>query len=320
MKHAFSSAAALLGLSALFSTAAAGDPGPLAGERFANAPGPVKQWYRVAGKAEGISVIILHGGPGQGSMVFEQGVGAQLEKVARVVYYDQRGAGRSERPKDHALYSIPILIEDIEALRRTLGGERIVLLGHSFGTLLALEYAAKYPQHTAGLVLAGAAFDFPALIDAMCDNLARAKPDAFARATAAAGPDGRCNPFAGIPDDAERKAWTEANMFPDPFTARKVETWDSVNGLANTGELGGAIFAQGLLSYRFSGTDRLTMPVLLIDGAEDHQTALAPQQTLAAAIPRGEVRVYEGAGHFMFVEQPERFARDVAQFLATLND
>lgn len=288
--------------------------------RFASAPGPVEQWYRVAGRAEGVPVVILHGGPGQGSMVFEQGVGAQLEKVARVVYYDQRGAGRSERPKDSALYSIPILVEDVEALRQALGAEKIVVLGHSFGAVIALEYAARYPTRAAGVVLAGAAFDFPALIDAMCGDLARSDPAAHTRAKAAAGPDGRCNPFAGFPDDAERKAWTERNMFPDPATARQVEEWDSANGLANTGELGGAIFAQGLLSYRFTATDKLTMPVLLIDGSEDHQTALAQQQGLAAAIPDGEVKIYAGAGHFMFVEQPGRFARDVGRFVAEIGE
>lgn len=300
---------------------ACANSGLLPGEhRFSNTPGPVEQWYRVAGRTDGVPLVILHGGPGEGSMVFEQGVGSQLEKAARVVYYDQRGAGRSARPKDAALYSIPILVEDVEALRRELGVEQIALLGHSFGAVLALEYAAKYPERAAGVVLAGAAFDFPALIDAMCARLAAENTEAHARAMQAAGPDGRCNPFAGIPDDAARKAWTEANMFPDPAVARKVEAWDNANGLANSGELGGAIFSQGLLSYRFAGMDRLTMPVLAIDGALDHQTAVEPMEALVKAAPKGALLAYPGRGHFMFVEDPERFAADVAGFIAGLRD
>lgn len=310
-----------LGLLITATASACASPGLSPGEhRFANAPGPVEQWYRVAGETDGVPLVILHGGPGEGSMVFEQGVGAQIEKVARVIYYDQRGAGRSARPKDSALYSIPILVEDVEALRRALGVERIALLGHSFGAVLALEYAAKYPQHAAGVVLAGAAFDFPALVDAMCARLATENPAAHARAMEARDAAGRCNPFAGIPDEAERKAWTEANMFPDPATARQVEAWDSANGLANTGELGGAIFSQGLLSYRFAGARRLTMPLLVIDGSEDHQTAIEPMKALVDAVPQGSLSVYPGAGHFMFVEQPERFAADIARFLSALAD
>lgn len=299
---------------------AAGDNPLVAGEhRFANEPGPVEQWYRVAGKADGVPVVFLHGGPGEGSMAFAHGAGPELEKVARVVYYDQRGSGRSERPADPDLYSIPILVEDVEALRRELGVERIVLLGHSFGTVLALEYAAKYPDHSAGLILTGAVPDVPAAIDGLCDRLANEDAAAHQRALEAADPDGRCNPFAAFDDDA-RKAWIDAAMFPDPATARQVEAWDNEDGLGNSGEMGGALWNKGFLDYRFTATDRLTMPVLFIDGARDDQTAVEPQQALASAVPDGRVLSYEGAGHFMFVEQPRRFAKDVADFLADLGD
>ncbi len=296
-----------------------GDPLAEGEHRFAHDPGPVEQWYRVAGRESGIPVVFLHGGPGEGSMAFAHGAGPELEKVARVVYYDQRGAGRSQRPSDADLYSIPILVEDVEALRRTLGVERIALVGHSFGTVLALEYAARYPEHAAGLVLAGAVPDLPAAIDALCDRLEAEDSGAYARAMSFADEEGRCNPFAAF-DDAGRKAWIEAAMFPDPDTARRVEEWDTVDGLGNSGEMSSALWNKGFLSYRFTQLDRLTMPVLFIDGALDHQTALAPQEAIASAIPDGRVLSYEGSGHFMFVEQPKRFAGDVAAFLAPLED
>src|SRR2546426_12739982 len=115
-------------------------------------------WYRVAGRAApGVPpVVFLHGGPGQGSYHFAALVGPYLERSLRMVYFDQRGSGKSERPWTGE-YSMATLVEDIEGLRRELGVPQIALIGHSFGGTLALEYAATYPAHVArvGIVAGG---------------------------------------------------------------------------------------------------------------------------------------------------------------------
>lgn len=80
------------------SLSAAREPLTPGGGRFDNWPGPVSQWFRVAGKPSSIPIIILHGGPGQGSQTFQASGGPLIEQFATVVYYDQRGSGRSQRP------------------------------------------------------------------------------------------------------------------------------------------------------------------------------------------------------------------------------
>src|SRR2546428_5925965 len=114
----------------------------------------VRLWYRVAGRlAPGVPpVVFLHGGPGQGSYHFAALVGPSLEHSLRMVYFDQRGSGNSERPWTGE-YSMATLVEDIEGLRRELGVPQIALIGHSFGGTLALEYAATYPAHVARVVI-----------------------------------------------------------------------------------------------------------------------------------------------------------------------
>src|SRR2546426_5309377 len=114
----------------------------------------VRLWYRVAGRpAAGVPpVVFLHGGPGQGSYHFAALVGPYLERSLRMVYFDQRGSGKSERPWTGE-YSMATLVEDIEGLRRELGVPQIALIGHSFGGTLALEYAATYPAHVARVVI-----------------------------------------------------------------------------------------------------------------------------------------------------------------------
>ena len=236
-----------------------------------------------------------------------------------MVYLDQRGSGQSERPKDAKYYSLPLLESDVDLIRRELGVEKIVLLAHSAGTPIALDYAADHPEHVAGLILTGAVPDLPAAIDALCGRLKATHPDLYPKAVAAASPGRVCDPFAAFPNGEAQQAFNDDNMFPDDAVRRRVNWLDHIPGLANSGEMGGALFKQGLFDYRFSRPERITMPLLFIAGGKDFQTAIPPQRALAAKVRDGKVIVYPNAGHFMFAEEPERFAGDVAAFLARVS-
>ena len=301
----------LLSLLFLFLATAAAPPGAATGEHRVRTSDGVQLWYRVAGVGEGVPVLFLHGGPGEGSQVMQALGGPALEKKVRMVYLDQRGSGQSERPKDDKFYSLAFLESDVDLIRRELGVEKIVLLAHSAGTPIALDYAADHPEHVAGLILTGAVPDLPAVVDSLCDRVRAVHPELYAKAVAAAEKGRRCDPFAAF-GDADRRAFFDSNMFPDPLVRDRVNWLDNLPGVANSGQMGGALFEQGLTSYRFSRPERITMPLLFIAGGKDFQTALPPQRALAAKVRDGKVIVYPNAGHFMFAEEPERFAADVA--------
>lgn len=283
------------------------DPG--AHEQVVNG---VRLWYRVAGKAQGIPVVFLHGGPGQGSQTFARFAGPHLERSRRMVYLDQRGSGRSEKHWARR-YSVALMVDDLEQLRRLWRADRIALVGHSFGTLLALEYAAKYPQHVSHLVLSGTVADFPAMLDLACARLEKADPKTYAEAVARLpqGSQRRCHIFAAGRD------FINGNMYPDPAIMKLVDETDKTDGMYNSGEIFGALAKQGLLDYRFDRPERLTMPVLAIAGGSDFQASVEPVRSLVAKVPGARLLEYEGRGHFMFVEDPERFARDVNAFLGS---
>ncbi|HYI63284.1 MAG TPA: alpha/beta hydrolase [Allosphingosinicella sp.] len=275
----------------------------------------VRLWYRVAGRATGTPVVFLHGGPGQGSQSFAYFVGPFLERHNRMIYLDQRGAGRSERPWNEA-YSIDLMVDDLEALRRAWRVPRIAVVGHSFGTILALEYASRYPNRVAHVVVAGSAPDIPAAFDIQCAQLERDDPPAYARAVAAK-PEGwtaRCDMTRAY-RGAEGERILTSFMFPNPETANLLKEADERGGLRNTGVVGGVLFRQGLLTYRFTHPENVRAPLLVIAGSRDRQAVPQPQRALARAVSNGRIVEYEGAGHFMWVEQPERFARDVSAFL-----
>jgi proline iminopeptidase len=88
-------------------------------------------------------------------------------------------------------------------------------------------------------------------------------------------------------------------------------------GMSAGPDQGPALFEQGFLDYRFEHPERLTMPVLVVAGTKDFQAMIEPVKALVAKLPNARLVEYEGLGHFMFVEDPASFARDVSAYLQT---
>jgi len=279
----------------------------------------VRLWYRVAGNSSSMRapVLFLHGGPGYNSYSFSVLEGPRLEPALRMVYLDQRGSGRSERPASGD-YSMATLVADIEALRLALGVERVNIIGHSFGTILALEYAAAHPERVAHLVIVSGTGDFPLTCHFRYEHLIALHPEvATAAATAAKqSPTGECEAEFRTLRGPTYEAFANAIMFPDSARRQLQDSIDAASGLTNTGEMQRAVFANGLLTYHFTGAPRLTMPVLVMAGGRDGADGPEPSRALAKSIVGSRLLVYENAGHFVYLDEPERFARDVIAFIS----
>jgi proline iminopeptidase len=79
------------------------------------------------------------------------------------IYYDQLGTGNSDNPKDSTMWDLPRYVEEVEQVRQALGLQKdnFILLGHSWGGILAMEYALKYPSNLKGLVISNMMSDCP---------------------------------------------------------------------------------------------------------------------------------------------------------------
>ena len=117
-------------------------------------------WYRVTGSGTATPLVLLHGGPGYSSYYLKPL--EQLNDERPVVIYDQLGAGKSDHVTDTTLFTIPRFVAELDSLRAHLGYPRWHVLGHSWGTTLALEYYRAHPGRIASLTLASAALDIPA--------------------------------------------------------------------------------------------------------------------------------------------------------------
>lgn len=277
----------------------------------------VRFWYRVGGNPTTTvaPVVFLHGGPGYNSYSFARLVGPRLEGSLLMVYFDQRGSGRSERPwtRDYALGT---LVDDIEALREQLGVERINVIGHSFGGTLGLEYAAKYPERVSRFAFVGGLSDAVVSCRQRVERLRARYPDEVARALADTANRGvkDCDLEFRALRREEREAFNDAGIFQDSASKNLQARIDSASGLRNTGEMSRALFGSGMLDYRFSGHARLTMPVLVLHGRNDLAVGAEAPRELARALPNARFVEYESAAHFPYLNDPERFARDIVAF------
>jgi proline iminopeptidase len=139
-------------------SAIAANRSPPPGEAYLAVPGG-RIWYKVSGRGDGTPLILLHGGPGYSSFYLKT-----LERLGDerpVVRYDQLGGGKSSKTSDTSLFTIPHFVAELDSLRAALSYQKVHLLGHSWGTILAVEYYRAHPERVASLTLGSAALDIP---------------------------------------------------------------------------------------------------------------------------------------------------------------
>ena len=114
--------------------------------------GKYNVWTKKIGDGK-IKVLLLHGGPGFTHDYFECFEDFLPKEGIEFYYYDQLGAGNSDIPTDTSLWNIPRFVEEVEQVRKGLGLDNFYLLGHSWGSMLAMEYLQKYQSHVKAAVL-----------------------------------------------------------------------------------------------------------------------------------------------------------------------
>jgi proline iminopeptidase len=258
----------------------------------------------------GPPLYVMHGGMGFDHTYLRGGL-TPLADEFEIVFYDHRGNGRSAEPEDWDLVSHEMWAEDAERLREHLGHERIMLLGSSYGGFLALEYAIRFPERTAALVIAGAGLGLPQPEVLMANARARANDEQFAALTKGFTAD-----FEG--DDGMAKILR--TVLPI-YSARP--DGEAIFSAFDNVRYSKAAFltANGRCLPQFDIEDRLrtlNVSCLIVVGREDW---IAPPHLtpslLEQALPGATMMVFEKSGHFPFIDEPDAF---VALVRTWLND
>jgi proline-specific peptidase len=135
-------------------------------------------WYRRVGDGPATPLLVLHGGPGAGHDYLETLEGLADERP--VVFYDQLGCGRSDKPDDPSRWHIARFVREVDLVRDALGLDRIHLLGQSWGGWLGIEYMLGQPSGIESLVLASTSASIPQFV-AECERLkSELPPDVYA--------------------------------------------------------------------------------------------------------------------------------------------
>ncbi|MBI5878261.1 MAG: alpha/beta hydrolase [Chloroflexi bacterium] len=278
-------------------------------------------------EGRGRNVLVIHGGPGY-PFTRPWPALASLTDRYRFHYYDQRGCGQSTRPIDRFASSnyyanmlaldrplgLGAQVADIERIRRILGDERLVVIGHSWGGLLASLYAAEFPERVDALVLVAPAnvLVMPAADGGLFAAIERRLPPAMQAEYAAF--------LKRYLDFQQIFSKSESDLISLNDELSRYYTAATNAPIPAHGSAGGWMVQAMYLSMGQSHDYRAAMqsvsaPVLIIHGANDMQTELA-SRTYADALSNVTFRIIPQAGHFSFDEQPEAFATLIGEFLA----
>jgi len=289
------------------------DRGPAPGEGYVAVPGG-KIWYRVVGDGPGTPLVVLHGGPGAPSYYLES-LG-RLGTERPVVFYDQLGAGRSDRPADTTLWRIPRFMEELDSLRAHLALNKIHLLGHSWGTILATDYLLAHPTGVQSVILAGPALSIPRW-EADADTLIMTLPDSLQRAIAEgeatgnfASPAYRAAVGAYYALYLTRRGGPDVDSTWAQFGAELYGYMWGPSEFTSTGTLRGY--------DRTSRLAELQLPVLYTTGEFDEArpATVAWYQSLT---PGAEFALIPGSAHLTSIDAPEAFADSVSRFLRAVD-
>ena len=267
--------------------------------------------YDVHGR--GVPLVLMHGGLGLDHTYFRPYLDP-LGEVAELVFYDHRGHGRSSVVDDWDGVDHGTLVDDADALREHLGYERIVLLGHSYGGFLAQEYALRYPDRLAGLVLCSTA---PAL-DYVRDlrRLVAVAGVAATEEQLEAAERFFSSPPAS--DEEYARQWRSVLplYFADPAPRKLAPLHERAVYRAAPWR-----HAVSSLLPAYNVADRLsavTAPALVLGGRHDWVSPPTQAARLTALLPRAELLFFEESGHYAFVEQADEFVAVVREWLERL--
>lgn len=279
----------------------------------------IKHWVKVAMKNEDdIPVIIIHGGPGGNNYVFENTIGKELEKNYSIIYYEQRGCGRSMHPLDSNDYLESTLLFDLALLIVKLGIKKIIPWGYSYGGELALKFAIKYP-HLVDKVIAQAPSHFSDL-----NRMGEIQYNGFLEVATEGEKNSlmlmkkNMTSFAEVFDQVWNLTSSETQdkfLFHDSLNAARMhELWNEA-GLANTGLMFDALKKDYNQIDLLQKVHTIPCPVLIIVGQYDRNCGYELCREITDEIPSATLSILKDAAHFPDFEQQDKCLDIVQSFL-----
>lgn len=272
-------------------------------------------------------LIVIHGGPGNDYRAL-----LPLRALAdayRVIFYDQRGSGLSERVDPKAM-TLDAFVEELHGVRTHFAGEQeVALLGHSWGAMLATAYLARHPAGVRAAVLGEPGFLTPETGNQFLERTHHMRPPITWQAVRSLARAWGESLHVDGPDPQAAKDHFLLRLASTPLEGHPIGGYFCGGDLANAAfeqwrpgaEVGSNMFASALdeagkVTINLSaGIDRYEGPVLLLAGSCNRIIGADVQQQHQRLFKNARLEVIEGVGHTMFGEKPELTQTIVRRFL-----
>lgn len=279
--------------------------------------------------------FVLHGGPGGTHAIYKPNL-SPLAEYMQLVYIDNRGSGHSDRGAQ-STYTLENNVEDIEALRKYLGLEKIVLFGQSYGGMVALSYAAKYTDQVAGLLLVTTSPSFRFIEGAKRILSEKGTPeqqrmgqlvwdgafesdDQLLQFYEVMAPLYSYKKQMGLADSAMNAEDTNGSGEDVKNGAQGVPTTDGLEE-----EKPKTLRSYEALNEGFGGflreydviedLPRIKAPTLIIGARHDWITPVEESYTIAENLPSNELVILEESSHSVFKDDYEKFVSTTLDFI-----
>lgn len=259
------------------------------------------------------ALLALHGGPGFDHGVYKPLLSG-LADIVQIVYVDHRGNGRSARlaPEE---YTLPNTADDLEALRQYLGLGKVIVLGASYGGMVALSYATAYPESVSRLIIACTAASHTWFEEGKQEMYRRATPEMVPELDYV---------FGGRYESPEQMRASFAKLFPlyirEKFDHEQSQAW-----------LERTVFSPEAINYGFAveirqnydvrdKLGRITAPTLILAGRHDWAMHPHQQELMHEAIAGSRLVWFENCDHSFMNEEPHAVIQVIREFLSDIAD
>lgn len=280
-----------------------------------DAPG-ARLYFTILGQYEarsgmGSPILVVHGGPGMDHTYLLPGM-TGLSWTHPLILYDQRGSGRTEGVVDSSTVSFDRFLDDIDVIRDSLRLGKMVLLGHSWGGLLAMRYAARHPERLRALILMNT-------VEPGQRYQARARAATQQRLVTDSAAIGRL-----MRSDALRRRDTSAvnallrlmfrTSFADTLRAQFLQIRLDPRTAQNMGKVASLVMGPLGAYDMWNVVASIRVPTLIVHGTADPMPLDMPRE-LARTIPGAQLVVLEDVGHFPYIEKPNETYAAINEFL-----
>ena len=262
--------------------------------------------YEVLGSNTALPPIVaVNGGPGlTHAYMVQNDLWTRVAATRKVVFYDQRGNGKSTRLAANAPQTMDAQVADLEAVRGALHADKIDLVGDSFGGFVVLAYTLAHPEHVRRLVVSDGLPGWKAIVHPM--------PDIYPDLEAQTEAELKAMPKGIAADELGFRAHIRKCFYSPELAEKYLAGYKDLGFNSAVSEQVGAATGDLDLSAKLP---TITVPTLILTGRFDVNVAPLTAYRMSKAIPGARLHIFEHSGHLPSYEEPEAYLTQLMMFL-----